>query len=257
MQLEEEKNRRWGASQDFELDQSFLRKDEEEEERNWEAREPQAQEEQWGYRGMEQEEAEEKGLEERAERKQEDGEGERESSAMEPTDSVQDWFEYVEALHRVLHPDVQRRREVQRAYTRRIQDHVYGRRTSVTKPFQAGTNVMRRNPGYVNGQADKPRFIGPYEVREVLANGNYRVRDKAGAFPDETFHHSELRECGKNVAESDYNWYYIREIAGERQKDGGTEYYVRWFGFGDDDGTWQKEADVPRAVLREYWAGRQ
>ena len=51
--------------------------------------------------------------------------------------------------------------------------------------------------------------------------------------------------------------YVVERIVGHAEEPGGGRLYrVRWYGYGEDEDTWEKEDGLPRQFIRRYWRSK-
>ena len=49
----------------------------------------------------------------------------------------------------------------------------------------------------------------------------------------------------------------MERIVGHAEEPGGGRLYrVRWYGYGEDEDTWEKEDGLPRQFIRRYWRSK-
>ncbi|KAG5462033.1 MAG: chromo domain-like protein [Olpidium bornovanus] len=115
----------------------------------------------------------------------------------------------------------------------------------------------------------RARYFGPYRVEEVLANDNYRLDMPTGVRLHPVFHTSILRSYRNpaeipvsravsrpdpiNAAGDDFE---VERVVGQRQRQGRTQYLVRWTGYDASEDTWEPAEHLrgARQAVRELRA---
>jgi RNase H-like domain found in reverse transcriptase/Reverse transcriptase (RNA-dependent DNA polymerase)/Integrase zinc binding domain/Chromo (CHRromatin Organisation MOdifier) domain/Integrase core domain len=127
-------------------------------------------------------------------------------------------------------------------------DRVYiRRRTMGEKQF----NIKTKRPAQ---KLDCVK-IGPYEVDEVLVNGNYRIKLPERMRIHPIFHESILVPTKNPPTEQNdiLDEYEVEEIVGKRKLRGKVEYLVKWLGYGSDENTWEQTSHLNCAErIRAY-----
>ena len=107
---------------------------------------------------------------------------------------------------------------------------------------------MILNPEHIDAPHNKPshipKYVGPYYVVKRLHHGAYILRDEVGEQLDRAVTLDQLKVLKRfprkyTSLSDDETRFYVERIEDERDRDGRTEYFVKWKGYTRNDNTWE------------------
>lgn len=135
-------------------------------------------------------------------------------------------------------------------------------------PFKVGDKVLVDARSWQDSERSlSPRYLGPFKIIEQLSPVTFRVHmDEQYRAYHPVFHASKLvmykdpvhqkkPEPQPEMVDGEELW-EVEKILDHRLRAGRVEYRIRWKGFGINDDSWVREADLDTAydILQEYKA---
>jgi hypothetical protein len=113
----------------------------------------------------------------------------------------------------------------------------------------------------------KQRFIGPFKITDKVGQVSYKLELPKTLRIHPVFHVSLLKPYNVPAAQQDSNdkrgpifeddkYWEVETLVGKRVIRGVTEYLVRWEGYGPEDDTWLRPADITPDLIKAYNASQ-
>ena len=109
-----------------------------------------------------------------------------------------------------------------------------------------------KQPNKLAPRATKLKLLGYHDEKKAYKLWN-PTTEQIEISRDVVFDESVVLTKPRLVPDSGYDEYQVESIIDQRNKDGITEYLVKWLGYDDDKNTWEPHAHVADLMALDIW----